>query len=315
MPINQFLIFFLLLIMGFFCRKYGLFSEAAVGGINAFIINISYPCLILLKTATLEMTAGTFGTFMLVVFINLGLLLLFGAYSMLYCRRKGFDSVDRPAVEFAMFASNNGFMGFPVALTFFGDFGLFYMVGANIALNLMFFTYGISLMKRGRGEPGESIWKKIRGLLLMIVNPKISFALIGIVICYFAINMPAVVVEFLDLIGAVATPMAMIAIGTTLAGNFGIRTFKKRAVVETLINKLFIIPLLTFVIVAFIPLDPLAKTILVVSSLMPTATTVAVLCAHYDRDKAIAGEILVTTTLFSMLTVPLFIWVLGVVGF
>ena len=315
MPINQFLLFFLLLITGFFCRKYGFFTEAAVGGINAFIVNISYPCLILLKTATLDMAPGIFETFMLVVFINLGLLLLFGAYSRLYCRGKRFDTIDRPAVEFAMFSPNNGFMGFPVAITFFGDFGLLYMVGANIALNLMFFTYGISLMKRGRGEPGESVRKKLLNLLLMIINPKVSAALAGIAICYNGIILPGLAVDFLDIVGAVATPMAMIAIGTTLAGNFGLKTFKKRAVMEPLVNKLVVMPLIAFAVLWFIPLDPLAKTIIIVSSLMPTATTVAILCEQYKRDKAIAGEILITTTIFSMVTVPLSIWALGVVGF
>lgn len=310
MPIGQFIVFFLLLLTGFFCKKYNVLNDTAVGAINKFIILIAYPCLILVRITDLEMDHVIFINFLLSLFINLGLLLLIGAYARLYCRGKRFPADDKPAAEFSLMSSNNGFMGFPVAIAFFGDFGLLYMVAANVALNTMFFTYGITLMKRGRGIPGESAGKKLLGFLGMLASPKVSAAIAGIILCYNHIKLPGIVYDYLNGVGAVATPMAMISIGTILAGGLSINSFRERVVIEPALNKLFAAPVIAAAIVWFLPIDPLLKTILIVSNALPTATTVPILAEQYDRNKGLAGRILVVTTLISMATVPAAIWFL-----
>jgi len=247
---------------------------------------------------------------MLTFAIYLGLLFLFGVYGRLYCLGKRFSGEDRPVAELALMASNNGFIGFPVAVSFFGDLGLFYMVACNIALNTTFFTYGVAQMKRGRENPDEPFVKKLAGFLLMLASPKVSVAIIGIIFCYNSIELPGIANEFCNMVGNVATPMAMISIGTMLAGNFGLHSFKKRIVVEPVLNRLLIVPLITAAIVWRLPLDPLVKTIMMLSNALPTATMVAILSERYERDKGLAGESIVVSTLFSMVTVPFAIWLL-----
>jgi len=310
-PISQFAVFFLLLLTGFFCKKYGLFTDSAVSAINMFIINISYPCLILTRTVALDMDHQIFANFMLAFSINFGLLLLFGVYSWLYCRGGRFPGEDKPVAEFSMAAPNNGFMGFPVALTFFGDFGLLYMVACNISLNIYFFTYGVMLLKRGRGVPGEPILKKVLGMLKMLAHPKISAAVLGIILCYNNVVLPGIATDYLSGVGGIASPLAMISIGTMLAGNFGIHSFKRRVVMEPVANKLFAMPLISAAVVWFLPLDPLVKVILIIANTLPTATTVPILCDNYARNKGLSGEILVITTLLSIATVPFAVWILN----
>ena len=311
MPFEQFIIFFLLLLTGFFCKKLRVFSDSALNGINTFVVSVAYPCLILVRTTALEMDQDIFKNFIIALFINIGLVLVFGVYARLYCRGKRFEGIDRPVVEFAIMSPNNGFMGFPIAVTFFGDLGLLYMVACNVALNSMFFTYGITLLKRGQGIPGEPLWKKILQFLRMIAHQKVSAAIVGIVLCYNHIRLPVIAEDFLGVVGAVATPMAMISIGAMLAGGFGLHSFKKRVVLEAVLNKLFIIPAIAAVIIWFLPISPFVKTILIVSNTMPVATTASILSEQYGRDKSLAGEMLVISTLLSMATIPLAIWFLG----
>ena len=315
MPVDQFIIFFLLLLVGFLCRKKGVFSDSAVNGINTFVVNVAFPCLILVRTASLNMDGRIFISFILTLIISLGLFLLFAAYARLYCIGSRFPEEDKPVVEFAIFSPNNGFMGLPVATMFFGDIGLLYMIGCNVALNFVFFTYGISLMKRGRELRSDSVKSVLKKLLFMIVQPKVSAAIAGIVLCYLHITLPQLANTFLNTVGAVATPMAMISIGTLLAGNFGLRSFRKRPVMEPVINKLIVIPLLTILIVWFLPVDPLVKSIIIISNTMPIATTVPILSEQYGRNKGLAGEALVVSTIFSMATIPLVIFVLGFISF
>ena len=308
MPFEQFVIFFLLMLTGFFCSKYGVFTTQAVNGINKFVVYFAYPSVILVKTAALNMEPYIFANFMLVIVVSAGIFLLLGLYARFYLSGKRFEGVDRPTAELAVAVPNNGFMGLPIAITFFGDLGLLYMIANNIAMNFFFFTYGITVLKRGRDMPGESLAKK---LLKMIGNPNVSATIAGVILCYYNIRLPGLAVEFLEVVGAVATPMAMISIGTMLVGNLSWKTFKKRAVIETTVSKLFIVPLITAAIVWFLPFDPLVKIILIAANVLPTAAYVSIMSEQYGRDKHLASEIVVVSTLFSMATVPFAIWLLG----
>ena len=225
-------------------------------------------------------------------------------------RARRYTSDDAPISEFASMSPNNGFMGFPIAFTFFGDIGLLYMVASNIALNTMFFTYGIGLMNRGRNQRKESFVKKLVRFLSLIANPKVSCAIVGVVLCYNHIMLPSIAMDYLELVGGVATPLAMISIGTMLAGGFGPKSFVTLRVMEPTIYKLFLVPAITMLIVSFLPLDPIVKTILVIGNAMPVATTVAILTEQFSRNKSYAGELLAVSTILSIVTVPLWItWV------
>ena len=47
---DQMIIFFLLLLTGFCCKKFGIITDAMINGVNKFIILVAYPCLILART-------------------------------------------------------------------------------------------------------------------------------------------------------------------------------------------------------------------------------------------------------------------------
>ena len=76
-------------------------------------------------------------------------------------------------------------------------------------------------------------------------------------------TMPEAIDEYLVYIGNVSTPMAMIYIGSTLAGCSMLEILKDHIVIEGTLNKLIILPLLTYVLVILLPVDPLIKAMLI----------------------------------------------------
>ena len=310
----QFVIFFLLLLTGFCCKKFKIFGDEAINNINRFVILVAYPSLILVRTTSLDMTHRIFINFLLMIAITLASLLLYAGFAYLYAKMRRFPAEESPAVELAMVCPNNGFMGFPIADTFFGDMGLLYMVGSNVALNTFFFTYGVTALTRGRGETGEPFLRKLKNIVLLFLNPKVSAAIVGIVLCFNGVRLPDFLDQFLSLVGGCATPLAMISIGTIIAGGLGEASRKNSMLAEAVAGKILIIPLLTLAIVWFLPLDPMMKLILIVASTLPTATTIPILGEQYRRGKELAGTILVVSTLISMGTIPLSIWLLGLSG-
>ena len=314
MPIEQFLIFFLLLITGFLCKKHGIFNDVAINAINKFILLVSFPCLILGRTVALDMNNSIFINFLLALFICVGLLLLRGAYARIYCRGKRFAEEDKPVAEFAIMSTNNGFMGFPIALAFFGDLGLLYMIGANIALNSVLFTYGIKLLNRGFETNTEPVYIRILKFLRLFAHPKLVAAFGGVLLCYNHVRLPDTAMLFLNNVGSIAPTLAMISIGTMLAGGFGLRTFTKSIVMGPAVNNVVVMPVMSAAIVWFLPLAPLLKTIIIVANTMPVAAMLPIFSEQFGRNKELAGEIIVIATLFSMATIPLFIWILHQIG-
>jgi predicted permease len=259
----------------------------------------------------MDMNHSIFYSFLFVLFLSIGLFIFFGGYARLYFRGKRFNNVDRPTIEMVTFVPNNGFIGFPVAITFFGDMGLFYMIANNVAMSISIFTYGLSVLKRGRDITTDTFRKSFLKGFRRLANPNVSAAIAGIILSYLGVKLPNVAIGFLDIVSLTATPMAMIAIRTILVDNLSLNTIKKRAVIEPTLNKLFVLPLMAAVIVWFLPLDPLAKTIIIVANSMPTAAVVGVMCEQYKRDYVLACENIVIATLISMVTIPFAIWILG----
>jgi predicted permease len=80
---------------------------------------------------------------------------------------------------------------------------------------------------------------------------------------------------------------------------------------EPVLNKLIVFPLVTALIVWFLPVTPLVKIIIILSNTMPIATSVPILSEQYGRNKGLAVEALVVSTIFSMATIPLVVWLIA----
>lgn len=307
---GQFIIFFALLMTGYLCRKTNIIDDGMNRSINSFIINVAYPALILGRIGSLEMAEGIFANFMIALGICTFLFVIYGLYAFAYVSLRKFPKADRAVGEFSIISPNNGFMGFPIAFAFFGEIGLLYMIACNLALNLMFFSYGIHLMMRDREGYTMGFKDVMKSIGKLLVNPNILAAVLGLIICSNNIIMPETLVTYLGLIGGIATPMAMIYIGSTLTGSNIFEIIKDKMIIEIVANKLLIIPALTLLALFFIPMDPLIKIICVLSSAFPSATTVPIFAEIYNNKKSIASEALFLSTIISLVSLPLIITVL-----
>lgn len=307
---GEFLIFFALLITGYLCKKIHLIDDGMNKSINNFIIYVAYPCLILERIGSLKMADGIFENFMITLGIYGFLFVVYGFYAFSYFKVRKFPKADRSVGEFSMISSNNGFMGFPIAFTFFGEVGLLYMIACNLTLNLMFFSYGIHLMTRDKEGYKNSFKDILISLGKLLLNPNIWAAVLGFIISGNDFEIPETMSKYLALVGGIATPMAMIYIGSTLVASNIFKILTSKIIIEIVVNKLFIIPALTMLVVFFIPMDPLIKTICVLSSAMPCAATVPIFAELYNKNNSMASEALFLSTIISLGSIPIIITML-----
>ena len=105
--------------------------------------------------------------------------------------------------------------------------------------------------------------------------------------------------------------MAMIYIGSTLAGCKMAEILKDSIVIEGTLNKLVFLPALTYAMVVFLPVEPLLKAVLILGCCFPAAATVSMLAEQEGENETMASKILFLSTVLSVFTIPLAINILN----
>lgn len=302
----KYFVLFAILFTGYFLRKIHFLDDNMNHGLNKFIVYFAYPCMIVHNLGTLEMNSRLVFNFLLMFLMTVICLFIYSAYEMWYCRLRRTPREISHIVEFASLCPNNGFMGFPITLIFFGEEGLFLMLAHNAALNFFFFTYGLRLVRRNKDEIRKRTPRSVaRAILKVLLNPNIVALTVGFIISVSRVGLPGPVDEYLLYLGNVSTPMAMIFIGSTLAGCNLLEILRDHVVIEATINKLLLLPVLTFALVYFLPIDPLIKAIITLGCCFPTAATVSMLAEQEGEDQTAASKVLFLSTLASIATIPL----------
>ena len=112
-----------------------------------------------------------------------------------------------------------------------------------------------------------------------------------------------------DLVGDVAgmvTPLALLMLGAGLKFSDTVR-YRKELVTVSVV-KLLLIPLLYVLVVKLMGFDKASVTTALALGAVPTAVSTYVMAIEMDADGPLAGQIVATTSVFSIGTV--FLWVL-----
>ena len=312
---GRYFVLFAILFTGWFLRKINFIDDKMDHSINKLVVYFAYPCLIVHNIGELDLTADVLADFGLTFVLSLVFFYLYGFFCKGYARLRKYPKNISGIAEFAMSMPNNGFMGFPVVLIFFGDSGLLLMLAHNAAMNFFIFTYGVKLLRDMKTDDHPPMTPKrfITAVVKLLLNPNILALFIGFAFSMLGNGVPGVLDEYLLYIGNVSTPMAMIFIGSTLT-NYKFRDIIRSVVtIEGSAVKLLLLPLLTLAAVAFLPIDPLIRSILVLGISFPTAATVPMLAEQEGLDAGVASKILLLSTVASIGTVPLLIHIIQLV--
>ena len=303
----QFFVIFALVIIGFFLGRRGIIDENTNAGINKMIMKLIVPCMFIDKIGNLAMNEHTLHEFFLTLIVFTLILFLCGLYAYGYSKIRKFPRENSNVAEFCMVLPNNAFMGFPIASTFFGELGLLMMAATNAAMNIYMFSYGIMLMERNERDGRQSFAVHAVRMAKHLFNPMMASLVISLFICGFGLAIPLPLKELLSQISGLCTPLAMLYVGATLSKGDFVSVLKSKAVIEASLNKVFIMPLITWGLVYFLPLGMVAKAMCILAAAMPTAAMTSMLAGDHRQDTRLAGMILLVTTALSAAT--MMIWI------
>ena len=170
----------------------------------------------------------------------------------------------------------------------------------NIFFVLLIWTYGIVLFK-GRLNKGE-LKTELKNALL---NPSIISVCAGLVIAFFNIKLPGVILSASRSIGNLTGPLSMMIIGVILSKVKIKEYLRDWTVYYGIAIKLIIIPMIIYLAALLIGTASIAVNTVIIMTALPASTMTSILAEAFNKEKEYAAVVVSATTLLSLFTVTL----------
>lgn len=292
---------FLLIAVGYAAVKLQVLPVSSTKLLSNLLMQITLPATILVSLVR-PYDAAFIRDGVLIAILGTVLYLLYGLLSLPACRLFHVGEGRRGAWIFSAMFSNNGFMGFPVALALFQEEGLALAVFLGIPFNLLAYTLGAKLMCMDHEAEDSSPPPSWRSILLTSVNGAI---LLGLVMYVAQIPIPDVLSTPLTHLSNITTPLSMLVIGMNLTeGRVG-DLLRDRDVFSVSFLRLVFFPVLTWAILRLLPSPTSVVGVTLIIMAMPSPAISAILAESYHSDKEFASRSVFLSSLLCLISIPL----------
>ncbi len=297
----------LLLVMaaGYGARAAGMLSETTVTQVNNLCFRVFMPIMLMnnIRRASL---AGVSGVSAL-LFSAVGLIVLFAAL-MLVIPRIVKENPRRGVVVQALFRSNYALFGMAVLSSMYpgDDLALpSLMIPVSVPIYNVLAVICLEAFRGGRVSLGRLAGKIAR-------NPLILGCAAGIVLMLLGNPVPQFLDDALLNLGKIATPLALFILGA----SFRLDALRSngRAIAWVTAGKLVLVPLVVLAIAIAAGYRDQALASLLIAFGGPVAVSSFTMAQQMDGDADLAAELVVSTTLFSVLTLFVFIFAFKMLG-
>jgi len=254
--------------------------------VTRVIMNIGAPCLILNGIANLEVAPADFLKILLAAVSMLASCIMIG---LVILRMAG-----QPLRSFLppVIFGNTGNLGLPLCYFAFGDEGLGLAVAVYLVYAMSQFVFGP--MFQGR----EPAWKTL------VTTPMIYAAVIGMALLASNTPLPVTLANTVALLGGLAIPLMLLALGHSLASFHIARPGKAIALSVFRLSLGFVAGV---IVAELLGLEGTMRGVIIIEGAMPVAVFNFLLAARYDRHpEDVAGAILIST-IISFVTLPVLI--------
>jgi predicted permease len=149
----------------------------------------------------------------------------------------------------------------------------------------------------------------VRTAVSVLTNPIVASILAGAAFSYSGLHMPDAVHSVLLVLATVAGPAALLVLGMGLASH-GMRSGLRESVTICAL-KLFLQPLVVWMLARALALPPMESKVVVVLASMSVGANVYLMATQFERLESAVATSLVLSTASGALTTPLLLWMLG----
>lgn len=306
--------FFALVLCGYLAGRSKILPEAAIPGLNLFVLYFALPCMLFRFGASLPV-AQVLNPLVLVITLITAVVLVVATIAL--TRTEAVPMKDAALGALTVVWPNTGFMGVPLLATLLGPAA----AGPVITTLLvdLFFTSSlcIALAQTGGAQGGHAPAQIGRLLKGTLTNPLPAAIAIGLVFSAFELRLPGPAETIIKMLGDAATPVALFTIGTVLwrAGQHvhtrtPLQHYLPLAIAKLIVHPLVVLALGVAAIRLGAPLDSFTLTVIVLAAALPSASSVSLLAERYGADNGRITRIIISSTVMAFVTFTLLAWLL-----
>jgi len=280
--------------LGLIFRKLGLLHPKTANVLGDYILNLALPCSIV-SSFIVKFDRTLINQFLIALLIGTLAQIMAGVVNTFAYKKA--DPEQQKILKYPTYVTNSGFLGLVIAGGMYPGIGFMYGAIATIPLRIVMWSVALSLF-----TPAKNRMESFKRVAL---HPCLIAVYIGLTLLLTGYEPPQVVMEVVNSIAKTATPLSMILVGCLIAEISEFKTFFDKQVLWFSSLRLVIMPAIIYAGCTLFGIDGILRGISVIFAAMPAAVTTAVLAAKYKSDTAFATKVVVTSTLFSLATLPI----------
>ena len=314
LSLNVVLPLFITISLGYFLKYLNMFDNNTLDTMNNITFKSFLPVLLFYNIYKTDLH-DTFNLKIIIFSVTCVIVLYLLLYLIVPLIEK--DNKKRGALLQGLFRSNFVIFGLPITESLFGSekVGVAALLIAVIVLKVAFSSghavivplfnmLSVLALETFRG--GKLNFKKI--FIGIIKNPLIIASCLGVLTLLLKIKIPTAIEKTISDVSKIATPLSLILLGASFKFD-NIKKYLKQTTIAV-IGKTILIPCIILPICIMFGYRDVELSTLMIIFAAPTAISSFTMAKQMDSDSDLAGQIVVFTSAFCVITVFMWIFIL-----
>jgi len=313
---------FLVILVGWLARRRQFLSAETTSTLSKFVVDVTIPAMVLSSMLRTVDPASIKESWPLPL-LGGGILLIGQLFGWLlapfFARQR-----ERATFIFLVSVANWIYLPLPIAQQLYGEDGVRAVLLVNVGATILLWTVGVWTIKHSKPD-----WESLRALC---TNPGLIATVLGILIALFipasrtletmaptSLSAGALaakaLISALVIVGSLTIPLSLIVTGAQLGGLDLSGHRPSRALIGVVASRLLLAP--TGIVAAIwathhylIAIPDTARMVAYIIACMPVAVSCSMFTERFGGDTALAARGIFATTLFSIISVPAFFYLI-----
>lgn len=215
-----------------------------------------------------------------------------------------YPSQRKKVLQYCTIVPMSGFLGNPIAEGIYDELGVLYTSIFLIPMRIVMWSVGTTYFAAGGATDKKQVLKNVA------THPCLVAVYLGLLCMVTQVRLPSVITETVRYIGSCNSALTMFLVGTILVDVELSAIFNWHTAWFSLF-RLVVLPAAALGIGTALGLARAALGVSVLMTGMPAGATAAIFAARYQSDAPFAAQCVVMTTLASMLTLPVWCYLVG----
>lgn len=253
------------------------------GMVTPLLMYLAVPCLLLARFSEMQAPPGAVLRLLVATLLAH---VCFGGLGWVFLRACG---VNVRHYLSSMIFGNNGNLGLPLCMLAYGAEGLYLGLGYMVVSIVGLFTVGVWI-NSGRATP-----------VSLLKTPVLYAALAAVAMAFSGLRLPAVFRESLSILGNLAIPLMLLALGVSLAG-LTVRNLRLSLLLSFFKTGMGV--LVGVALAWLLDLRGVARDVFLLQNIMPVAVFNFLLAKHCNGEAGKVAGLVMVSSLCGLVAIP-----------